>query len=43
MPALLIRCLFLHEKMGLKIPNFLTFPDSLLTFKNQKKNHSVSG
>ena len=28
---------FLHEKKGLEVQNFLTFPDSLLTFRKSNK------
>ena len=32
------RWLFLHEKGGLEVPNFVTFPNSLWTFRKAKKN-----
>ena len=35
------RWLFLHEKRGLEVQNFVTFPNSLWTFRKSKKNFLV--
>ena len=37
MPAF-FKWIFLHEKRGLEVRNFLTFPNSLETFRKSKKN-----
>ena len=35
------RWLFLHEKRGSEVQNFVTFPNSLLTFRKSKKKFLV--
>ena len=33
---------FLHEKRGLEVPNFVTFPNSLLNFRKSKTKFGFS-